>query len=327
VEGAHYPPRTKEKALAYFHEQMRKHDSWLHPDNFPKIKAMTEKNQIDTVMLELSDSKRFDNLDKWLNDNHLRIGDLYLSSVLGFATPINHYDYWGRVNSADVRKRAYINLKRITDGNTRVLNSCSTAVGHGQTTEFSKFVLNIEGNNSDNIRAIQGIDVPSDEQVYRYATSAGHAPIMLVTPSDGIIHEALNKHALGIISDNKPTPTHMNNLNFLVDWETHKLLQSHHVLSFEINCPDYIPDNKCEAFINNAEQIIEYLAIFAPKSQGNHALSIDKNNRKLHYVFSVPKEKLIENSNYVGELANTVTASILKKMPKGLEPEREMARE
>lgn len=300
VQGATYPPRQGTEAGAYFAEQMHNPDSWLHPDNFPRIKAMVENKKIDTVLLELDDKKRFGMLSQWLGEQQLRVGDMYLSSALGFMTPADHYDYWGRVNKEAVRTNAHENIRSITDNDTRILNSRGLGLALGATTGVAQFVLHVDDKHCDKLKGMLGKSLSNQHQLYTYTFNAGHATCTIKTPSSEDLQKALGNPVLAAYDEALP------------NWRN-----SMSLFTCEISCPDYIAPDKAKAFVESALAMTSKVIRAAPyAAQDLHVAYGDRNAR---VVFMVPNKEL-KNDAYIGDMANAVRKGLLKDTEKGLRP-------
>ncbi len=301
VQGASYPPRQDAQTRSYFREQMEKPESWLHPDNFAKIKHMVEHQQVETVMLELDDKKRVGQLAGWLKEKDLKVGDMYLSSSLGFMTPADHYDYWGRVNTEQVRSAANANIRSLAGADTHLLNSHGQGLAPGATSGVAQFVLHVEDRECEGLKRMLGKSLPNKDQSYNFAFNAGHATMALRTPSRDDLASALGNPILREYDRIAP------------DWRDKMTL-----FTLDVSAPDYVAQPKAGAFVQNARATASKVLRAPPYSaQDLHAAHGERN---ASLVFMVPSKELAKNNDYIADLAGSIRKGISKDMEKGLQP-------
>lgn len=114
-------PRNKDPLLA-------KEASWLEEKNYQVIRAMVKAGDIQVAHMDLRDSTQINAMKKWLDDQELRVGDMYLSSLLGFAQD-DYYSHtktsYGNTGGVEQAKKMYNNLLSLTDEKSRYV--CSVA--------------------------------------------------------------------------------------------------------------------------------------------------------------------------------------------------------
>lgn len=121
THGRAAQPRNAQEIRDQLHFDRCNPNSWLFPDNFERIKAMAQRHDIDTAIMDLQDDKRVGMLKDWLTKSGLRVGDAYLSSSLLFMEPRRAFDYYGRPKN-DANKFVE-NLLSLTDEKSGILFS------------------------------------------------------------------------------------------------------------------------------------------------------------------------------------------------------------
>ena len=91
--GSFYQPRNEQELRETLAKLKQSPSAWLHADNYGFIRDLVQKNQIATVIMDLRDPERVPQLHASLKSNKLRIGHLYISSIMDFADPSSKTDY------------------------------------------------------------------------------------------------------------------------------------------------------------------------------------------------------------------------------------------
>ncbi|MDX1974749.1 MAG: hypothetical protein SFT92_03640 [Rickettsiales bacterium] len=99
--GSMYQPGTKDQLEGHMQRLAHGFDcSWLQPNNYQAIREMVLSGSIATVILDLRDSKRMNLLHDSLEEQGLRVNDVYISSAMDFIDPHLKTDYYSKNDSS-----------------------------------------------------------------------------------------------------------------------------------------------------------------------------------------------------------------------------------
>lgn len=108
VHGRSTIPQTNGEISAYFTEAGKDDNSWLQPENYYVIRQLVKKGRIATATLDLRDEERFSALQADWQEKGLKLGHVYISSLLNMLAAYHSCDYHGNERAGSEAKRADI---------------------------------------------------------------------------------------------------------------------------------------------------------------------------------------------------------------------------
>ncbi len=126
VNKEEYQPQTEATLRAYLKEQGtdKAPHSWLEETNYKNVRGMVESGKIKVINMDVRDEKRREALQQWLDGKDkdgneigakLHVGDMYISSVVGFMDPYLHTDYHSKPCGLAGAQKFYKDLLALVD--------------------------------------------------------------------------------------------------------------------------------------------------------------------------------------------------------------------